>query len=225
MTQPLQFKDVAAHGRLEPIERNKIARGLDYVGVVPGLGSVAGVIRLIGGIASMIFCSIKADYAEGTQKENLRIWQTVARNEALRGLCEITWLFNIVFVLHFKYCATLWGIPESSRLRDGDYATHKKRYEPFQGFILRESCFAYGTYIYKDNSERSSRLHYSYDKYDGNQVLWRSIIEKGVGPWNRGGYVGTEGLVLSKNYQAEADPVQEATYNVKKIINQEAAAT
>ena len=40
--------------------RNSIASGLDYVGYLPGIGSVTGVARLIIGITFKIIYSIKA---------------------------------------------------------------------------------------------------------------------------------------------------------------------
>lgn len=210
VVQPLQITGLAI-AKLDPIERNKIARGLDYVGFVPGLGSVGGIARLIGAITALIFCSIKLADAEGAQKENLLIWRTVAGHEALRGLCEITWIFNILLASLLACCVTDSAFSDTDyNLNDEQYVANRTRYKPILGILSLGGPFAHGNYIYKDTSERSEAIHYSYKKYDGNQVIWRSIISR------FDGYRGTEGVVLKLTYSAERDTTRPANYIVTK---------
>ena len=213
--QPLEIKGIAI-AQLVPIERKKIASGLDYIGFVPGLGSVGGVARLIGAISVMIFCSIKAAHAKDAEKENLLMWRTVAAHEALRGLCEITWIFNVLPASFACCVADIRSLPgtRSGSLSDEEYLTNQTRYKPIQSVISSDSCFAHGNYIYKDNSPRSGAIHYSYKKYDGNQVIWRTLTSHGGEMVSN--YSRTDGIVLKKGYKAEPHLTQPATYIVKE---------
>jgi hypothetical protein len=162
------------------IERNKIARGLDYVGFIPGLGSVSGLARLITGIAVMIFYCIKAAHANSGEKEHLFMWSTIAGHEALRGVLEIAWLFNI---LHALPC--------------------EKKYTPQMGDkftdIIEAAEYpgvAHGKYIYKDDQ---NMLHYSDKNHDGSQVLWRKFTAIAPNNFAALDFTGKLGYVFKSN--------------------------
>src|SRR5271167_5263291 len=81
---------------LQATKRNNWARGLDYVGYIPALGTVAGVARCIGCAVAAVFWTIKKSQTESETPE-IRKYQQMACAEAIRGLLEITWVLNIFF--------------------------------------------------------------------------------------------------------------------------------
>lgn len=212
MTAPLTLNGASTMA-LILIERNKIASNLDYVGYIPGLGSIAGVARLIAGIAMMIFYSWKAANTDGAEeKKNLYIWSNQAKHEAVRGLCEITWICNLMILCNASCADSRKNPDEKGDLTDAESV----KYQSIKGVIPRESYAAYGNYFYKDNNNRSEALHYSWKSYDHNQVIWQSVLRHSVSDLAANkAYIGTQGIVIKEGYAITLPEPGSAIYTVQ----------
>jgi hypothetical protein len=89
---------------VHPINRAWIARYSDYIGNIPGIGSVIGILRLISGFALGIFYAIaKLCTTDENRKTYYSVMSSSSFSEAQRGIWEIFPFASLVCYMVCKF--------------------------------------------------------------------------------------------------------------------------